>query len=925
MKRNLFVLVVSALLLFPFKISAQDTLRTVSGDFNKLTFGQFIKEVESQTGYRFYYEPSDLDSIIVDVSVSKVSLPEVLAKALDTSRYHVAIDHRKMVFVSRTRKIRTDLPAGLFTSEVVVADTVEAGHVGENVPEEQAMPKKNLIGSAEHRVIVIGKKTANLGGMVILSGVVKDAERGKGIDGAFISVAGRTGNAISDKDGNYSISLPRGNNTIIIRRLGMQPTNRKLMIYEDGTVDIFMEYHVETDEVVVTGNRDVVEGMEMGQDYLSIKAIRQTPTIFGEADVLRVIMTLPGVQTSGEASTGFNVRGGAADQNLILFNDAVVYNPSHLFGFFSAFNPDVIKSVELYKSNIPAQHGGRLSSVLEIVTRDGNSKKFAGSGGIGLLTGRLTLEGPIIKGKTSFIIGGRSTYSNWLLNQLKNSVYSGSSASFHDVNLHLSHRANEKNHFSLTAYHSSDNFNLKKEVMYGYRNQNMVLKWRREFGSKLTGTFTGAYSGYNYDVANESNPVNGYKLQFGIRQYQFKSDFKYRLNDSHTLAFGLSSLHYAVQPGKTDPSGPASKVISDAVQEEQGLESALYISDLYEVSPRLSFQGGIRFSFFNYLGPKDVYLYPEGIPKSVYTVRDTVTYKKGEAGKSYGGPEFRLSGRYMLTDNMSVKLSYNTTRQYIHMLSNTTSISPTDIWKLSDPNIEPTKGQQVSLGFYRNYKSGIIETSVEIYGKRMTNYLDYKPGARLIQNHHVETDVVSTRGKGYGAEFMVKKTSGKLNGWVSYTYSRILLNMDDAAQGEPINNGSWYPANFDKPHDFTFIGNYRLSYRFSTSLNLTYSTGRPVTLPVAHYNLAGSQRVLFSDRNQYRIPNYFRIDLSLNIEGNHKIKKLAHSSWTVAIYNLTGRRNVYSVYFRSENGKIQGYKLSVFGQPIPTITYNFRF
>ncbi len=668
-----------------------------------------------------------------------------------------------------------------------------------------------------------------------------------------------------------------------------------------------------------------VTSVQMGVEKLNIKTIKQIPTAFGEADILRVVLTLPGVKTVGEASTGFNVRGGSTDQNLILFNDATIYNPSHLFGFFSAFNPDVVKNVELYKSGIPAKYGGRLASVLEITSRDGNKKKFSGSGGIGLLTGRLTLEGPIIKDKTSFILGGRSTYSSWLLGQLKNTAYKNSKASFYDLNLHLTHDFNAKNSMYFTGYVSKDQFKFNTDTLYGYQNQIASLKWKHVFSNKLYSVLTTGFTKYQYSVVSEKNPVNAFKLAFTIEQTNAKADFSYFIGERHTLDFGASSIHYKLHPGSYSPQGNESLAIPETVQAEQGLESAFYLSDRFEITPKLSLNVGLRYSLFHYLGAKDVLTYGPGLPKHEANVIDTLSYTKGKTIQTYHGPEYRLSARYVLTENSSIKLSYNTLRQYIHMLSNTTAISPTDIWKLSDPHIKPQLGDQVSLGLYKNFQNNTIETSVELYHKNIKNFLDYKSGAQLILNQHIETDVMSTEGKAYGVEVLIKKLTGKLNGWMAYTYSRTLLRVSDAAAGEMINDGKWYPANFDKPHDFTLIGNYRFSHRFSTSLNFTYSTGRPVTLPLSYFDMGGSARTYYSERNEYRIPDYYRVDFSMNIEGNHKIKKLAHSSWTLAIYNLIGRKNVYSVYFKSQNGRVNGYKLSIFGQPIPTVTYNFRF
>jgi hypothetical protein len=361
------------------------------------------------------------------------------------------------------------------------------------------------------------------------------------------------------------------------------------------------------------------------------------------------------------------------------------------------------------------------------------------------------------------------------------------------------------------------------------------------------------------------------------------------------------------------------------LEREKALESALYVSDRFDITPRFSVSAGLRYSFFQALGPRAVYRYAPGESRSEATITDTVRYGNNKVLATYHGPEYRLSTRYSVSDNSSVKASYTRTRQYIHQLTNTASVSPTDVWKLSDANVRPQIGDQVSVGYYRNFKSNTIETSVEAYYKTLRDFVDFKSGATLILNRHIETDIINAEGKAYGVEVLVKKLTGKLNGWVSYTYSRSLVQVNAATTSDMVNGGRYYPSNFDKPHDGTLVGNYRFSRRLSTSLNFNYSTGRPITLPLAKYYLGNSLRVYYSDRNAYRVPDYYRLDLAMNLEGSHKVKKLAHSSWTVGVYNLTGRRNPYSIYFRSVNGQIKGYKLSVFGQPIPTITYNFKF
>lgn len=509
--------------------------------------------------------------------------------------------------------------------------------------------------------------------------------------------------------------------------------------------------------------------------------------------------------------------------------------------------------------------------------------------------------------------------------QFLQSPYDRAKASFNDVNFGINHRFNKKDELFLTAYLSNDQFNLASDTTYSYGNRNINLRWKHSFSSKLIGYLSGGYDSYKYNVKGENNKVNAYQLSFDVNQANLKADFTYSMSSKHSIDFGVSTIRYTLHPGTFEQKGEESLITPDAVAKEQALESGIYVSDRFTVSDKLTLSGGIRYSVFNALGPRDVNYYAAGLPREESNIVETKSYGSGSIINTYHGPEARLSMRYLVTESFSVKAGFNSARQYIHMLSNTTAIAPTDIWKLSDPNIKPQQGNQYSLGFYKNLKSNTIETSVEVYYKKIKDYLDYKPGAILVMNHHVETDVVNTKGKAYGIELMVKKSVGKLNGWVSYTYSRILLKMDDPSSGVTVNNGAWYPANYDKPHDATAVGNFRVNHRFSVSANVTYSTGRPITLPVGRYYYAGSQRVLYSDRNSYRIPDYFRSDLSINIDGNFKVRQKTHNSWTIGVYNMTGRKNAFSIYYVSENGRINGYRLSIFGSAIPFINFNLRF
>jgi hypothetical protein len=921
MRQRYWTLFIVALLLPGATLLAQEFHR-ILGEFQQTPFAEFVKTVEEQTPHYIYYDTKEFDSLTVTGTFREVDLGVVFDSLFQYTDYHYFADPSGKIYLTRGREIRAELPVGFFDVRPVQGEFDVALLDYLHDSEE----KKRL--TDENRIFEIGKRTRRVrSGTAILTGNIRNIENGEPVVGAVV-LNETTGKGVAtDPLGYYSIELPTGRNNLRISCVGMRETVRQVMVYDNGKLDIELtEYITPLKEVVIESERGAnVSGTRMGMERLDIKMMKQVPVAFGETDVMKVILTLPGVQSVGESATGLNVRGGSADQNLTLLDDATIYNPSHLFGFFSAFNPDIVKDVELYKSGIPAEYGGRISSVMEVTTREGNKKKFSGSGGIGPITGRLTLEGPLQKDKSSILIGGRSTYSDWLLDRIPDKNLNNSTGSFYDLNFHFKHEADRRNTVDVTAYYSDDRFRLNSDTLYHYNNFNVSGHWKHAHGTKLFSVLTGTFNTYKFNVSSDKNPANAVRLDYEIQQISGKADFSYQMNDKNLLSFGASAMRYDLSPGTLSPLGTESLVAADRLDDEQALEGAVYIADEYEFSPRLKLYGGLRYSFYNYLGPRHIFQYAPGQPRSENSITDTLQYGRGRSIATYHGPEFRASLRYLLGDNASVKVSYQRMRQYIHMLSNTTAIAPTDTWKLSDAYIRPQIGDQYSIGYYRNFKANTIETSIEAYYKTLNDFLDFRGGALLTMNHHIETDVIGTQGHAYGVELMLKKVTGKLNGWISYTYSRSFLKTAGTDTGESINDGFEYPSNYDKPHDVTVTSNYRFSRRFSISLNFTYSTGRPLTVPLQRYVLDGSERLLYTNRNQSRIPDYYRFDFAMNIEGNHKIRKLAHSSWSLSVYNVTGRKNAYSVFFRAEDGEIKGYMLSIFARPIPTITYNFRF
>jgi hypothetical protein len=677
-------------------------------------------------------------------------------------------------------------------------------------------------------------------------------------------------------------------------------------------------------ETVISAEKNVMfQRFEVGMEKVNISSFKLLPSPMGEADIFKSVLLIPGVQSVGEGSSGFNVRGGSADQNLILLYGAPVYNASHFFGFFSAVNSEIIKDVTLYKGGIPARYGGRISSVMDIGSREGNRKEFAGKAGISPVTTQLMVEGPIIKDKLTYLLTGRTTYSNWVMHLFDNPSLKNSSASFYDLNGKVSLDLNKNNKFDFSSYNSHDSFKFNSDTSYSYNNSIYALRWRHFFNSHFFSVFTLNNSTYNYDISSVENPEDAFLLSHKINSTGFKADFNW-YQGRNEVNFGTDFSKYNVLPGSYLPEGDSSLVKPVTIDREHAFETGAYIDDKFVVTDYFSINAGIRFSAYFTAGPKKVLVYEPSFPRSPSTVIDTLNFASGDLYKTYGGPEFRVSLNFKVTSKSSLKINYNRTRQYIHLLTNSTSISPSDTWKLSDYYLKPEIGDQYAAGFYQDLFRG-IEASVEIYYKKIQNAVDYKGGTKVVMNSTIEKDIVDVEGKSYGLELMFKRQEGRFLWSVGYTYSRALLKSLSEMSDEVINDGKWFPANYDKPNDLTVTFNYLFSRRMSFSANYLWNTGRPITYPVATYSVGNHLLVYYSDRNKYRLPDYSRLDLALRYNGNLKSKRIAHPSWTFSIYNILGRENVYSVYFKQAGNVINGYKLSVFAQAIPSITYSFDF
>ncbi|GAB1857259.1 carboxypeptidase-like regulatory domain-containing protein [Flavobacteriaceae bacterium MHTCC 0001] len=906
------------------QIAISQSKNIISVRFENTPLKEAFIKLEEVSGFNFYFEESWLDNLSVTTEFTNSNLEQILDELLrDTIINYFVV--KSKVILTKNNVIRDELPENYFNNAVVFGALEE-----DNVQKIPILQKQYVSSSSNlaKKIFYIGKENRNSSEKTFrLSGTILDVKTKKPISDLDIFINGTGFNTVTDAKGFYSIKIPKGYNILEVSSLSYGKTRKQIVMYGNGSLNFdLIEKAKELDEVVVKADRDKnIRSVEVGVTTIDVNSVKNIPLVLGERDVLKVATTMPGIKTAGEGALGYSVRGGKVDQNLILFDDAAIYNPSHFFGVFSAVNPFATGSVDIYKGSIPSEYGGKLSSVIDISTKEVNKQEFSGEGNIGPVTGNLMLEVPIVENKSAVLVGARATYSNWVLRSLSEESLQNSKASFYDALVKYEHKIDEKNSIQVTGYFSNDRFSITSDSIFDYGNRLGAIKWNHVFDDKNSASLQLATSQYKFNIIFDGNFNQNFDFGYKINETQFKIRAKYLHSKKHKFTYGLSSKLYAIDPGEIKPIGTESVVSSRVVDREKGLESAVYLSDLYKVNDNLTLDLGLRFSMFNALGPGTQNIYASNIPVSKESIIETKEYSNNEFIKTYGGPEVRVSARYFLSSTASIKAAYNNTIQYSHLLSTNTTASPIDSWKLSDLNIEPQRAKQLSLGLFKNSESGIYEFSLEGYYKKMKNLLDFKVGAELLLNQNIETELLQGDGKAYGVEFLVKKKEGKFNGWLAYSYSRTFIKLDSEFLTEQVNNGDYFAANQDRPHDLSLVSNFKLTKRYSFSMNFNYQSGRPITYPVGRYMLNGSEHVLYSDRNKFRVPDYYRLDLGINIEGNHKNVKLAHSFWNISVYNVLGRNNPFSVFFVNEEGQIKGYKSSIFSIPVPTITYNFKF
>lgn len=911
---------------FHFLGSAQETKNKFSINFKDAPLKTVILSLENTTNYTFYFDEKWLknDKTIVTESFKESTIEEILNLVLNKTDLNFLIQKNKII-LTKNRVIYDKLQDNYFDTTPLISEIKQENA---NVEKPIFQREFDTISKKENTIILIGKEKKSAEKKTLrLTGYVKNSKTGEALSNSFIKIQNNSTSTVSNEAGYFSIEIPSGVNTIEISTSGYKKVIKKVVMYNSGTLTIKQEEEInQLKEIIINTKRsETVKSAVTGVITIDVEGIKNIPMVLGERDILKVATTLPGIKTTGEGSAGFNVRGGKEDQNLILLDNAIIYNPSHFFGFFSAVNPFTTKKATIYKGSIPAEFGGRLSSVFDITSKNGNPTTFSGEAGIGPVTSNLAIGSPIIKDKSSILVGARATYSGWILKSLKEESLKNSEASFYDAIVKYNHDFNPNNSLEATAYYSRDAFSITSDSLYKYSNRLFSLKWDHKFNEKNKGALILTSSEYKFNIDYETQNLNSFDFGYRINETQVMLKMNYLLSEKHKLSYGIASKLYGINPGDFNPKNSESLLATINIEKERGLESALYISDSFKVNDKLLIDIGLRYSSYAFLGKSTQRIYQSNLPLNDATVVEIKTYDTNQVVKTYGGLEPRIAARYFLMDDLSIKAGYDKANQYIHLLSSNTTQSPTDTWKLSDLNVKPQVAEQFSVGLFKNFNTNDLEVSVEGYYKKSSNFLDYKVGAQLLLNENIETELLQGEGKAYGVEFLIKKQSGKLNGWIGYTYSRTFIKLDSQFDEEKVNNGKFFAANFDKPHDVSVVLNYKFTKRYSLSSNFTYQTGRPITYPIGTYNYGNSEYTLYSDRNKYRIPDYFRLDIGVNVEGNHKIKKLAHSFWNFSIYNVLGRNNPYSVFFVTEEGKIKAYKTSVFSIPIPTVTYNFKF
>jgi hypothetical protein len=884
-------------------IQAQSLLETrFDGTEMGKTLTVVLHDIESKHHGRFYFNKEWIESIVIQDSYPGKTLAEVL----------------DVLFAGTDLTYLSPYPQVV----IILHDPTQA------IVHRQALLKAVSERKKIERM-TFGRSGKGLAkGKITVSGTVIDLKTDLPLAGANIRLGGSATATSTDVNGKYSITIEPGSHILSFTFIDYEEKVIDLVAYEDASVNVKLaEIPVYLEEVVVEdrATREVSQ-IRIGQTQLSMKEIKRTPPMLGEVDLIRKVQMLPGVTTVGEAASGFNVRGGSVDQNLILYEGMPMFNSSHVFGFLSTFNAEAIRDVSFYRGGIPAEYGGRASSVLDIRGKEGNYEKWTANVGIGIITTNAWLSGPLKKGKTSLMASFRSTYSDWLIHTVKSDYgnLKKSKVFFLDGSAKLTHLFSQRTKLSVTGYSSHDSFRLLGDSTYRWKSTLVSARLDHQFTSDFTGDFTIGQSNYAYDL-DYGDSTSAANLAFKINSTNARAGFNYQ-SDQHKINFGWQGTYYQLYPGKQSPTSEVSTANTFSLDKQQAIETAIYGADAWSVNERIMVEGGVRVPMFTQFGPATLNEYRPDVPRDVTTVTGTTDYGKGKPIKTYFGIEPRLAFRWMLTPTSSVKAAYSRVYQFLHLVSNSTAVSPIDIWQPSGKYFKPQLSDQWSVGYFRDLKENKYSVSGEVFYKTIQNAVDFKDGAQLILNRHIETELLQGKGWSYGLETTFSKNQGIFQASFNYTYSRSLRQFAGPTDEESINFGKVYPSNFDQPHIINFNWKVNITKRHLLTGNWTYHTGRPITIPIAGFIFDNTPVSYFTLRNQYRVPDYHRLDIALVVEGTHRRKKLGDGTWVFALYNAYARKNVYTVFFRSSpSGITRPYRLAIIGTILPSISYNVKF
>ena len=911
MNRRLVIGVLLLTLLVVKSLSAQEQL--ISPHYKNISFREYCQRISLETKVPIYYSSNEFKYKIISIQKASISILDAIKGVINTDSFNV-LSWNDAVIILKDHNFPYKL--ALVKTEIPQKETIT-----------NAMTSKiTTTLAAARKQIVVGKKGyASHNSMVDVGVTIYNADDKKPLPGATVYIVDLQKGTISNKNGEADILLQPGKYTLKILYMGMKTQLYKLIVRSTGHFNIYMQKQgIELSSVNVYGDNQMnMRQKDPGLEKMTVKSIREIPVMIGEPDIVKAAAMLPGIVSVGDGTSGLNVRGGSSDQNAFYLNKIPIFNTSHLFGFFPAFNADLVKNFTVYKGYIPARYGGRLSSVFDIETRNGNPKKFSLHGGLSPVAINGVMSIPILKDKLNFIFSGRRSYSDWILRRIDDPAINRSSASFNDISAGLSLDL-PKLHLSAFVYHSHDRFAYGYVNEFQYDNNGFSLIAKQNYSNKIKATYSLVSSQYDNKVRNYANSSTAYSHLYVLKQNEFKANFDYLQNSFNTLHFGYDLNFYDLNRGIVEPIGYSLRIPLN-LGRNKGLENAVFVSDHYRPWQWLDFTAGFRLNVFNPLGPQTTYNYQQGKPLNDLYISDTLVFNNNMPIKTFVIPEFRFAAKMDLGKLSSLKVAFTQMHQNLFRLNTTFSISPTSQWKMADYHLNPSKSNQVSMGYFYNFVKQGFESSVEVYYKKTKDYTEFKDGANFLQSKNIEQSVLQGKQWSYGLEMMLRRRGDyRFTGWIAYTYSRSFVQINGAADWEKINQGKVYPSSFDIPNVLSALVNIKLSKRLSFSTTVNYQSGRPITYPVSIYYVNKIPFVDYSSRNAYRIPAYFRMDASFTIEGNLKRNKFMHSSLVLSVYNLTGRDNPYSVYFVPSSTGVRTFQYSVIAVPIFTATWIFK-